>query len=69
MASASVTVDAQLISSIGKGVLVFAGIGEKDTHKEVEAMASKVLKMKMWPDEVGVTVLGEQTSRKKSTGD
>ena len=56
MASASVTVDSQLISSIGKGVLVFAGVSEKDSRKEVEAMASKVLKMKMWPDENGGTV-------------
>lgn len=50
------TVDSQLISSIGKGVLVFAGVSEKDTRKEVEAMASKVLKMKMWPDENDATV-------------
>ena len=50
------TVDSQLISSIGRGVLVFAGVSEKDTRKEVEAMASKVLKMKMWPDEAGGTV-------------
>ena len=56
MASATVTVDNQLISSIGKGVLVFAGVSNKDTRKEVEAMASKVLKMKMWPDEAGGTV-------------
>ncbi|KZF19031.1 D-tyrosyl-tRNA deacylase [Xylona heveae TC161] len=51
--SASVTVDKQLISSIGKGILVFAAVGAGDTKKEVEAMASKVLKMKMWGDEEG----------------
>lgn len=56
VASASVTVDSQLISSIGRGVLVFAGVSDKDSRKEVEAMASKVLKMKMWPDEKGGTV-------------
>ena len=50
------TVDSQLVSSIGKGVLVFAGVSDKDSRKEVEAMASKVLKMKMWPDESGGTV-------------
>ncbi|KAL9638984.1 MAG: hypothetical protein Q9164_001218 [Protoblastenia rupestris] len=55
VASASVTVDSQLISSIGKGVLVFAAVAEKDTRKDVEAMASKVLKLKMWPDEAGDT--------------
>ena len=56
VASASVSVDNNLISTIGKGVLVFAGVSEKDTVKEVEAMASKVLKMKMWPDEHGANV-------------
>ena len=56
VASASVSVDSQLVSSIGKGVLVFAAVAEKDTRKDVDAMAAKVLKMKMWPDEKGTTV-------------
>ncbi|KAF2093730.1 putative aminoacyl-tRNA hydrolase [Rhizodiscina lignyota] len=51
--SASVTVDGKLISSIGKGVLVFAGLGKDDTDKDVESMAGKVLKMKLWDDEKG----------------
>ncbi|KAL8645799.1 MAG: hypothetical protein Q9226_007134 [Calogaya cf. arnoldii] len=55
VASASVTVDTQLISSIGKGVLVFAAVAPDDTPKEVESMAAKVLKMKMWPDDAGGT--------------
>jgi D-aminoacyl-tRNA deacylase len=48
-----VTVDKRLISSIEKGILVFAAIGPNDTKKDAESMASKVLKMKMWPDESG----------------
>jgi D-Tyr-tRNAtyr deacylase len=48
-----VTVDGQLISSIGKGLLVFAGVGKDDTVKDAESMASKVLKMKLWEDENG----------------
>ncbi|KAL8833390.1 MAG: hypothetical protein Q9170_004300 [Blastenia crenularia] len=55
VASASVTIDTQLVSSIGKGVLVFAAVAPDDTMKEVESMAAKVLKMKMWPDEAGGT--------------
>lgn len=50
------TIDTRLISSIGKGVLVFAAVAPDDTQKEVEAMASKVLKLKLWPDERGGTV-------------
>ena len=50
------TVDSTLVSSIGKGVLVFAAVAKDDTRKEVESMAAKVLKLKMWPDEIGGTV-------------
>ena len=53
MVSASVTVDKQLISSIGQGILVLAAVGPDDTKKDAESMAAKVLKMKLWPDEVG----------------
>jgi D-aminoacyl-tRNA deacylase len=51
-----VTVNAEVISSIGKGILVFAAVAPDDTRKEVESMASKILKLKMWPDEAGRTV-------------
>ena len=44
------------MSSIGKGILVFAAVAAGDTQKEVESMAAKVLKMKLWPDETGATV-------------
>ncbi|KAI9881460.1 MAG: D-tyrosyl-tRNA(Tyr) deacylase [Pleopsidium flavum] len=57
VASASVTVDKQLVSSIGRGVLVFAAVAAEDTQKEVEAMAGKVLKLKMWPSESGGTFI------------
>ena len=51
--SASVTVDKQVVSSIGKGVLVFAAVAPGDTEKEADALAAKVLKMRMWDDEAG----------------
>ncbi|KAL8797467.1 MAG: hypothetical protein Q9195_000283 [Heterodermia aff. obscurata] len=53
VASASVTVDSQLVSSIGKGILVFAAVDRDDTPRDAESMAAKVLKMKMWPDDSG----------------
>ncbi|EMD70089.1 hypothetical protein COCSADRAFT_156214 [Bipolaris sorokiniana ND90Pr] len=49
--SASVTVDGQLISSIGKGLLVLAAVSKDDTEKDVEAMAAKILKARLWDDE------------------
>jgi len=51
--SASVTVDGELISTIGKGILVLAAVSKDDTEKDVESMAGKVLKLKMWDDENG----------------
>jgi D-tyrosyl-tRNA(Tyr) deacylase len=51
--SASVAVDGELISTIGKGILVFAAVSKDDTEKDVESMAGKVLKLKMWDDEDG----------------
>lgn len=51
MKSASVTVDGQLISSIGKGLLVLAAISKDDTEKDVESMPAKILKAKLWDDD------------------
>ncbi|KAL9114634.1 MAG: hypothetical protein Q9227_001312 [Pyrenula ochraceoflavens] len=49
--SASVTVDKRLVASIGKGILVFAAVGPDDTKKDAETAASRVVKLKMWPDD------------------
>ncbi|PCG90932.1 D-tyrosyl-tRNA(Tyr) deacylase [Penicillium occitanis (nom. inval.)] len=62
--SASVTIDNQLISSIGQGVLVFAGVGREDTEKDVDIMAARVLKAKLWPDEANA-----KTSWKRNVQD
>lgn len=51
--SSSVTVNDQVVSTIGKGILVLAAVGPNDTKKDAESMASKVLKMKLWPDDGG----------------
>lgn len=42
------------MSSIGKGILVLAAIGPNDTTKDIETMANRVLKMRLWPDEHNV---------------
>jgi len=55
VSSASVTVDKQLVSSIGRGILVFAAVGPDDTQKDADSLAAKVLKLKMWPDDSGGT--------------
>ena len=59
MLSASVTVDKEVVSSIGKGVLVFAAVAPGDSEKEADSIANKVLRMKLWDDEAGARVLIE----------
>ncbi|CAJ2503317.1 Uu.00g107110.m01.CDS01 [Anthostomella pinea] len=51
--SASVTVEKEMVSSIGRGVLVFAAVAPGDTEKEADSLAAKVLKMKLWDDDAG----------------
>ena len=58
------TVDKQIVSSIGRGVLVFAAMAPGDTQREADAMASKVLKMRLWDDDEG----GRVGSRKVIDG-
>ncbi len=53
MLSASVTVEKEVVSSIGKGVLVFAAVAPGDTEKEADTLAAKVLKLRLWDDESG----------------
>ncbi|KAI5283131.1 D-tyrosyl-tRNA(Tyr) deacylase, partial [Ascosphaera aggregata] len=48
--SAGVTVDGKLISDIGRGVLVLAGVGQHDTTKDADTLANKIVKMRLWPD-------------------
>lgn len=51
--SASVSVDGNLVASIGKGVLAFAAVSKDDTLKDSEQTAAKLLKMKLWDDDKG----------------
>ncbi len=55
--SASVTVNGEEVSAIGKGFLLFVGVGEGDTHELAVKMANKVSKLRIFPDENGKTNL------------
>ncbi|KAL4872352.1 hypothetical protein BDV12DRAFT_162044 [Aspergillus spectabilis] len=47
--SASVTVDGQLISKIGQGLLVLAGVGCDDTEKDIDTMVNRIMKARLFP--------------------
>ena len=48
---ASVTVDGQLISQIGPGLLVLLGVGPEDTEKEAAFLADKAARLRIFQDE------------------
>jgi len=55
--SASVTVEEDVIGEIGKGFLVFIGIGKEDNEETVRKYADKMLKLRIFEDENGKTNL------------
>ena len=50
VSSASVKVDGEIISSIGKGLCVLVGIHRTDTRKELEYIAKKILSTRIFDD-------------------
>ncbi|XP_041982647.1 D-aminoacyl-tRNA deacylase isoform X2 [Aricia agestis] len=48
--NARVSVNGEVISSIGQGACVFIGINQDDTMKDVEFMAKKLLSIKLFED-------------------
>ena len=51
---ASVTVDGNVTGQIGVGLLVLAGFEEADQAGDLEWMAQKIVKLRIFPDEQGV---------------
>jgi D-tyrosyl-tRNA(Tyr) deacylase len=51
--NASVTVDGELISSIGNGLLVFLGIHHDDQDKQIDWLAGKIVDLRIFEDEQG----------------
>ena len=60
VSKASVTVEEQTISSIGKGLLILLGIGHGDGEEQVTFLAEKVANLRIFEDEQGKTNLSVQ---------
>lgn len=51
---ASVTIDGQVKSRIGKGLLILVGIEDRDTQEDIEWLAKKITNLRIFDDENGV---------------
>lgn len=54
VSSASVTISGDVVSEIGKGLLVLLGVEDASTEEDVEWLASKIAKMRIFSDEEGL---------------
>ncbi|KAI0807809.1 D-Tyr tRNAtyr deacylase-like domain-containing protein [Fomes fomentarius] len=51
VSSASVTVDNEVISSIGRGLMVLVGIGRDDNTTDLESLTKQILSLKVFSDD------------------
>ena len=49
--NASVTIDGELYSNIGKGLLVFVGVEKEDEKFNAEKLAEKIINLRVFEDE------------------
>src|SRR5512134_2314904 len=57
VSKASVTVEGQTISSIGKGLLILLGVGHGDGEEQAKFLAEKITNLRVFEDEQGKTNL------------
>ncbi|KAI0797448.1 D-Tyr tRNAtyr deacylase-like domain-containing protein [Abortiporus biennis] len=51
--SASVAVDSEVVSSIGRGLMVLVGVGTDDNASDVETLSNKILNLRVFSDDSG----------------
>jgi len=51
---ASVKINNQLVSEIGKGILIFVGIEDTDNDEDIEWLAKKIINLRIFADENGL---------------
>jgi len=50
---ASVTVNGEVVSSIGRGICLLVGIQQEDVSNDIDFLIKKVLSLRVFPDETG----------------
>ena len=54
VSKASVTVEGEIISKIGQGLLILLGIENEDTNADIEWLSRKIVNLRIFNDEAGV---------------
>jgi D-tyrosyl-tRNA(Tyr) deacylase len=57
---AKVTVNDRPVGSIGRGLLVYLGVGEGDTINDAQFMSDKIVNLRIFPDQAGKMNLNVQ---------
>ncbi|MBW1802475.1 MAG: D-tyrosyl-tRNA(Tyr) deacylase [Deltaproteobacteria bacterium] len=52
--SAKVDIDGQTAGKIGRGLLIFLGVGEGDSEKDADYLANKIAHLRIFSDEEGL---------------
>lgn len=54
VSKASVTIDGEIVSEIGRGMLILVGIEDEDTQDDINWLAAKIIQLRIFDDENGV---------------
>jgi D-aminoacyl-tRNA deacylase len=54
VAHASVTINQGLVGQIGRGLLILLGVESADAHEDLEWLSSKIVRLRIFNDELGV---------------
>ncbi|MGE0019261.1 MAG: D-aminoacyl-tRNA deacylase [Draconibacterium sp.] len=54
VSKASVAIDREIVSVIGRGLLILVGIEDEDTQEDIDWLAAKIIQLRIFDDEKGV---------------